>query len=47
MDVVAQRYGVRPSQLVNGDLSDFCLDLFVASISIERERKANKSYSEE
>jgi hypothetical protein len=40
MDALAQRYGVLPSTLAGLSIEDFCLNLLIASVGIEREAKA-------
>lgn len=39
MDTIARRYGVRPSEIANGSLEDFLLDLMVACQGADNERK--------
>lgn len=40
LDVLARRYGVLPSDIVNLEVEDFCLNLLVANIGAQIEEKA-------
>ena len=42
IDTLAKRYGIRPSDLLDGDISRFQFDLLVASSGIEAENKAQE-----
>jgi len=39
VDAVAQRYGLRPSALLDGDYGDFLEDLLVADVSAKHEQQ--------
>lgn len=40
LDIIAKRYGVRPSEIAKGSRQDFALDLLVAQTGAEGESKA-------
>ena len=42
MDVVARRYGVRPSSFLEPDVSNFLFDILVASVGIDADMKAQR-----
>lgn len=42
MDAIAQRYGVLPSTLAGLSIEDLCLNLLIASVGSEAEKKATE-----